>query len=141
VSRIERALELWIADQKPTPIGNRTGWGRNWGEVEELDVTSQICEAVVMLLVGKGEIDNACKKHPDWCPNLGRRVKLTEAAEWKNFAEVRQTFGSASSVGEYVIFDIAGNKARLVTIIAYKEKLVAVEGVLSHAEYDKRNFK
>lgn len=93
-----------------------------------------------MLIAGGGILDSACAKHRDWCSSLNRWCTITENAHWHNFAEVRQTFGSASQVTPYVIFNIAGNKARLVTVINYEDQIVGIESVLAHAEYDRKDF-
>ena len=93
-----------------------------------------------MRIVGKEKIDSASRKHAEWSSSLRRWVRIAEGACWKNFALVRQTFSSASRVGVHVIFNIAGNKARLVTVIDYEDQLVAVESVLTHAEYVRKDF-
>lgn len=59
-------------------------------------------------------------------------------ARWTNFARVRETYSHASQVGRYVIFNIAGNKIRLVTEIRYnlKPRIIYLRHVLTHPEYD-----
>lgn len=93
-----------------------------------------------MLIAGREGIDAACTKHSDWRSSLQRWVTITEDAHWQNFADIRKTFASASRVTPYVIFNIAGNKARLLTVIDYEDQIVAVEGVLTHTEYDRKDF-
>jgi mRNA interferase HigB len=63
--------------------------------------------------------------------------------QWKDFAAVRESYGSADQVGEYVVFNIAGNKVRLVTLILYntKPRRIYIFQVLTHREYDKGNWK
>jgi mRNA interferase HigB len=60
-------------------------------------------------------------------------------AQWMNFAQVRGTYGHASQVGRYVVFNVAGNKIRIVTEIRYnfKPRIIYLRHVLTHAEYDK----
>ena len=64
--------------------------------------------------------------------------RTAEKAEWSNFAKVRETYGSADAVGDYVVFNISGNKIRLVAEIQYnlKPRLIYIRHVLTHAEYD-----
>ena len=65
-------------------------------------------------------------------------IEKTERASWTNFAEVRQTFGSADQVGNNrVIFNVGGNKFRLVAAIGYKTGFVLLKFVGTHKQYDR----
>ena len=66
---------------------------------------------------------------------------IAKKAEWRNFAEVRQQFGSASAVGTRVVFNIAGNKYRLVVRINYEVQVALVRFVGTHKEYDELDVK
>lgn len=61
---------------------------------------------------------------------------VVKEADWAHFADVKGQFGSASAVGERVIFNIAGNKYRLVAFINYEFHTVYIRFVGTHAEYD-----
>jgi mRNA interferase HigB len=59
-------------------------------------------------------------------------------ARWKNFADVRATYGSADVVpGNRVIFNIGGNKYRLIVKVAYKTGSLYVKFIGTHKAYDK----
>jgi mRNA interferase HigB len=62
---------------------------------------------------------------------------IARAAQWSNPSEIKAQFASASFVGDRVVFNIAGNKYRLVTFIRYDFKTVYIRFVGTHAEYDK----
>jgi mRNA interferase HigB len=79
------------------------------------------------------------KKHPDAEPPLRAWLKITEKAEWKNLADVRQAFNSADVVGVYTVFNIKGNTYRLITAIHYNRHKVFIREVFTHAEYDRWN--
>jgi mRNA interferase HigB len=64
-----------------------------------------------------------------------------EANSFKHFAELKKTFGSADHVKPYTVFDISGNKYRLIAVVDYALQAVAVECVLTHAEYDKGQWR
>ena len=55
--------------------------------------------------------------------------------------ELRQTFLSADRVGRLTVFNIGGNKARLIAAIHYNRKKVYIRAVLTRAEYDKNRWK
>ena len=59
-------------------------------------------------------------------------------AEWKSPAEVKAQYGNASIVGNNrIVFNIAGNKYRLIVAFAYRMQIAYVKFVGTHAEYDK----
>jgi mRNA interferase HigB len=55
---------------------------------------------------------------------------------WHSWGDVKAVFPSASIVGSCVIFNIGGNKYRLVTRILYPSQKVFVLKVMTHSEYD-----
>ncbi|WP_426023753.1 type II toxin-antitoxin system HigB family toxin [Brevundimonas sp. PWP3-1b1] len=60
------------------------------------------------------------------------------AADWRSPQDVRDDFRSADFVGDNrVIFDVGGNKYRVVVRISYTFKQVLVKFVGTHAEYDR----
>lgn len=66
---------------------------------------------------------------------------IAKKAEWENFAQVREQFGSASAVGSRVVFNVAGNKYRLVVRINYELQIAFVRFVGTHKEYDELDVK
>ena len=69
------------------------------------------------------------------------RVVNDKQMTWSAFHDVRATFGNASLVGNCTVFNIGGNKFRLVVKINYRTHNVFVRTVLTHGEYDKGNWK
>lgn len=61
---------------------------------------------------------------------------VAKEADWANFAQVKEQFGTASLVGDRVVFNIAGNKYRLVVYVNYGFRTIYVRFVGTHAEYD-----
>ncbi len=59
---------------------------------------------------------------------------------WRSWAEVKASFVTASIVGNCVVFNIGGNKFRLVTRILYASQKVFVLKVLTHADYDQNKW-
>ncbi len=67
-----------------------------------------------------------------------KRLKKLKPA---NIAELRQTFPHADPVGTCIVFNIGGNKYRLVTKIDFHRQTVYVRHVMTHKEYDKEKWK
>jgi mRNA interferase HigB len=65
-------------------------------------------------------------------------VRIVRAADWSKPTDVKAMFRSADILpGGRVIFDIGGNKYRLVAAVHYRGKRVYVRFMGSHREYDK----
>jgi len=67
--------------------------------------------------------------------------RLALRGRWRTFADVKTTFGQADlakvkSGNTVVVFDIGGNKFRLIAKISYEKQKVYVLRVLTHKEYD-----
>ena len=61
-----------------------------------------------------------------------------EKADFKNFNELKKVYGNASLVGDdRLVFNIAGNKFRLIVRIVFEYKAIQVKWFGTHAEYDK----
>ena len=59
---------------------------------------------------------------------------------WQSWGDVKAQFGTASLVGNCVVFNIGGNKYRLVTRVLYPSQKVFVLKVMTHDEYDKESW-
>ena len=64
-----------------------------------------------------------------------------ESNSFKHFVDLKKTFASADLVRPHTVFDISGNKYRLIAVVDYSLQAVAIECVLSHAEYDKGRWR
>ena len=60
---------------------------------------------------------------------------------WRNWSDIRRSFASADLVGNCVVFNIGGNKFRLVTRIFYPSHKVFVLKVMTHKEYGTGKWK
>jgi len=67
--------------------------------------------------------------------------RLIERGTFGSFAELRATFASVDKVDDRYVFNIGGNKYRVVAAIAFSARVVWVKAVLTHAEYDKGAWK
>ncbi|HEY6328302.1 MAG TPA: type II toxin-antitoxin system HigB family toxin, partial [Blastocatellia bacterium] len=65
-------------------------------------------------------------RHPDAEPGLQTWYTRTKKAQWENLAQLKATFPSADLVGICVVFNIAGNKYRLITKIYFGHQKVYV---------------
>ncbi|MFB2833289.1 type II toxin-antitoxin system HigB family toxin [Floridanema evergladense] len=94
-----------------------------------------------MHVISKKKLKKFWEKHPDAKTNLESWYKITSKIEWGNFVELRQTFPSADLVANFTVFNICGNKYRLIVLVDYQYKEIYIRHVLTHAEYDTDNWK
>ncbi len=72
--------------------------------------------------------------------------KLARLARWQNFQDTKATFGQTDvATGDTgrtaTIFDIGGNKYRIVAHVDYRRQTVKIEAVMDHEEYDRKRWK
>jgi mRNA interferase HigB len=99
-----------------------------------------------MILVGADVLRRAGRDHPDAKAPIDAWVDLVEIGNWRNINEVREVYPHADGVklrsGTVVtVFNIVGNRYRLLTVIGYTQQKVSVELFLTHAEYNKDKWK
>jgi mRNA interferase HigB len=77
-------------------------------------------------------IHNASARKPmtEW-------FKKAEMANWRSFADVKNTFNSVDYKKPYLIFDIAGNNYRMLTQVDYPIQTITVIKIGTHKEYEK----
>lgn len=84
------------------------------------------------------------KRHHNSKPFLLGWYKVVVAAEWSNFGELRQTFNSADRVGACVVFNVGGNKHRVIGRVRFAKGLIPgvvyILRVMTHAEYDENTW-
>ena len=100
-----------------------------------------------MRLIGKLRLASYWKKHRDAKQWLEHWCAVVEAAEWKHLPDARETFPHADggvkvgSGGTVTVFNVCGNKHRLVTAIKYEIGAVFILRIMTHAEYGRERWK
>ena len=98
-----------------------------------------------MRLIGRDMLrqlmDRENREHPQDARALRKAVGLwsavVEAATWRNSMDVKRAYGSADQVGNNrMVFDICGNKYRLVAKINYLAGVVEVRFADRHGAYN-----
>ncbi|MBI2431267.1 MAG: type II toxin-antitoxin system HigB family toxin [Candidatus Hydrogenedentes bacterium] len=79
--------------------------------------------------------------YPDSRTALSHWFKLVQHTEFRDLAHLRSVFPSADLVGPWVVFNVGGNKYRLITTIHFNRGKIYIRHVLPHQEYDKGSWK
>jgi mRNA interferase HigB len=88
----------------------------------------------------------AANKLPGSMSGVSTWLSLAKKAQWENLQDVRKTFSTADGVPVrdnkvYTVFNIAGNKFRLIVKIEYQYKTIYIKDLITHAEYDRGDWK
>lgn len=94
-----------------------------------------------MKLISNRALREFAVTHTDAEAPLQAWRRLIEGSAFGNFAELRAVFASADKVGDKIVFNIGGNKYRLVAAVLFSTQQVFVKAVLTHADYAKGDWK
>ncbi len=94
-----------------------------------------------MHVITRKRLNEFSEKHPETKMGLAHWYGLVKYNDFSNLAEMRALLPSADQVGKLTVFNISGNKVRLVAAIHYNRKKVYIRAVLTHAEYDEGKWK
>jgi mRNA interferase HigB len=92
-------------------------------------------------IISKKKLREFWEEHPRARAPLEEWYQVVKHAAWKSVADVRSTFSTASVVGRFVVFNIGGNKYRLIAAIHFNRGKLFVRHVLTHPEYDEGKWK
>lgn len=93
-----------------------------------------------MQIIAKRTLRQFWERHPQAETPLRVWFALVSNAEWKTPADVRSMFNTADFVADNrIIFDIGGNKFRVVARVSYAYQRVLIKFVGTHKEYDTIN--
>lgn len=90
-----------------------------------------------MRVIAKKTLVMFYTQHEDAETALEDWYEKTENANWENYAQLKQTFNSADSVGnQRYVFNIKGNHYRLVALVLFRVRMVYIRFIGTHKEYD-----
>jgi mRNA interferase HigB len=95
-----------------------------------------------MHIISQSRLKDFWLKHPQAKVGLQVWYKITSKARWQTPNDVQQVFANkVDIVQNFTVFDIGGNKYRLITYIDYKKNKIFIRNILTHTEYDKEQWK
>src|ERR1700759_4987154 len=94
-----------------------------------------------MHVITRKRLNEFAEKYPETKTALAHWYSLARRNNFSSFAELKAQFPSADRVGKLTVFNIGGNKVRLVAAIHYNRKRVYVRAVLAHSEYNQGKWK
>ena len=89
-----------------------------------------------MRVISRKAIVSFDELHPDALAALDAWYRTALRAHWRSLVETREDFPHADPVGKRTVFNIGGNKYRLIARVNYRTQRVFIRAILTHAEYD-----
>lgn len=94
-----------------------------------------------MHIITRKRLNEFAGKHPDAKSALAHWYQLIKRNDFASFVELREVFPTADQVGKLTVFNVGGNKVRLIAAIHYNRRKVYLRAVLTHAEYDEQRWR
>lgn len=94
-----------------------------------------------MHIITKRRIEEAKALYPACATALGGWHKIVKNNDFKSFADLKTTFNSVDKVGTLYVFDIGGNKLRVITSIHFNRQKLYIRHILTHKQYDRGNWR
>ena len=89
-----------------------------------------------MKIVGKKILHDFKEKHADVRSQIDAWAAEAEAANWSSFSDIRGRYASASLLpNHHIVFNLKGNRYRLLVKISYNNQIVLIKKVGTHDEY------
>ena len=94
-----------------------------------------------MRIISRSAIRAFCNEHPKAESSLDVWYRNTLRANWASIADVRLMYPHADGVGRCTVFNIHGNRYRLIARINYQHRIVFIRGIYTHNEYDEGGWR
>ena len=94
-----------------------------------------------MHIITKKRITEAKQKYHSCVSALDGWFKVAESNKFTNFADLKKTFNNVDKVNNFFVFDIGGNKLRLITSIHFNRQKIYIRHILTHKEYDEKKWR
>ena len=95
-----------------------------------------------MTIVGRQLIKKFLRRHANARPSLSAWLEEAEDADWKTPQDIKDRYRSADILsGNRVVFNIGGNNSRLVVLVTYRNGILMIQKIGTHADYDKWDLK
>jgi mRNA interferase HigB len=94
-----------------------------------------------MHVISRKRLNEFAEEHGEARASLAHWYQVIRRGNFANFVELRTVFPSADQVGKLTVFNVGGNKVRLIAAIHYNRGKVYVRAVLTHSEYDEQSWK
>ena len=94
-----------------------------------------------MHVITRKRLNEFVQKHPEARSSLAHWYGIVRKNRFASFARLREIFPHADQVGKFTVFNVGGNKVRLIGALHYNRNKIYIRHVLTHEEYDASKWK
>lgn len=94
-----------------------------------------------MNVICKRQLFEKAAQFPDAITPIRSWYRIAVVARWEDLEDVRRVYPAADMIGTLAIFNIGGNKYRLIVRMIFRSKRIYIKELLTHAQYDKEKWK
>jgi len=94
-----------------------------------------------MHVITRKRLVEFAQKYTEVASSLDHWYRIVKHTDFNSFADLRKVFPSADQVGKLTVFNIGGNKVRIIAAIHYNRIIIYIRHVLTHQQYDKGKWK
>ena len=94
-----------------------------------------------MHIITRKRLNEFAESHPDTRSSLAHWYAIIRKSRFEKLAQLRECFPHADQVGKFTVFNIGGNKVRLIAAVHYNRNKIYIRHLLTHQEYDTGRWK
>ncbi len=94
-----------------------------------------------MHIITRKRISDFIEKYPDSQSSLESWYVIIKKNDYASLAEIKTHFSGADYVEGFIVFNISGNKYRLIAAVHFNRKKVYIRDILTHVEYSKNKWR
>jgi mRNA interferase HigB len=97
--------------------------------------------SLLMHVITRKRLNEFADEYPEARTALAHWYGSVKRTSFSSFEQLKSMFSTADRVGKLTVFNVGGNKVRVITAIHYNRKRIYIRAVLTHDEYDRDKWK
>jgi mRNA interferase HigB len=94
-----------------------------------------------MHVITRKRLNEFAEEHPETRTALANWYSAVKATNFSSLPELKSMFPTTDRVEKLTVFNVGGNKVRVIAAIHYNRKRIYIRAVLTHEEYDRGRWK
>jgi mRNA interferase HigB len=94
-----------------------------------------------MHVITRKRLNEFAEEHPETRTALANWYSSVKGTNFSSLPELKSMFPTTDRVGKLTVFNVGGNKVRVIAAIHYNRKRIYIRAVLTHEEYDRGRWK